>query len=322
MKKKQKYVIVSPRQKGGGSIALHVLCKILLEQGIDAKILYTDVFVYRKGHHIRFWLKWLWYTVTDIWKDIYVHCIGEEKIKDISKFEGYINVPVKNCKRKYLPIVNRNTVVVYPEIIYGNFLNAKNVVRWLLYYNRYRDFGGTPYGEHDLFFCYRDVFNDESLNPSQRKLCLSYYDLETYRQVNFGNREGKCYVVRKGIKRNDLPEKFDGVVVDDMSEIEKVKIFNECEYCICYDTQTAYSTIAALCGCISIVVPEPGKVRKDYRKDEDSGYGEAFGFTEEEIKYAIETRSEIKKMYEESNQLGKESVIEFVKECENYFGLS
>ena len=40
----KKVVIVSPRQESGGAIVLHLLCKLLIDNGIDAKVLVTHVY--------------------------------------------------------------------------------------------------------------------------------------------------------------------------------------------------------------------------------------------------------------------------------------
>ncbi len=153
---------------------------------------------------------------------------------------------------------------------------------------------------------------------------MSYFDFDTYKRTNYGPREGKCYIIRKGETRTDLPREFDGPVIDNLSEKEKVEWFNKCEYCISYDTQTAYSQIASLCGCVSVVVPEKGKCRENYRKGTediyDTGYGEAFGFSEEEINYSIDTREVLIKMYENLEKESIRNVQYFVKECENFFG--
>lgn len=73
-------------------------------------------------------------------------------------------------KRQLFPFFSkRNTIVVYPEVCYANFLNARNVVRWFLSYNRFvGDF--NAYGNDDLFITFRDVFNDLKLNPDKKKL--------------------------------------------------------------------------------------------------------------------------------------------------------
>ncbi len=302
--KKLKFVIASIKNKGGGSIVLENLCDCLNKQGYKCKIIHPATCVYGNGK-----------------KDLYVWAfIKEMFLKTIPMWirrKDIFNIK-KACKLKLTPCINRKTVVVYPDITYGNPLHAKRVVRWFLYHNRFKG-DEKAYGKDDLFFAYRPVFNDYNLNPTCRTLNTPYVDLETYKRTNYGERKGKCYIIRKGRNRPDLPKEFDGPIIDDLSEAEKVKLFNECEWCISYDTQTAYSTISALCGCISVVVPEPGKVKSDYLKEGDLDYGVAFGFSESEIEHAISTRDKIYDYYVEKNEKSKEEVKKFVAICEEYF---
>ncbi|MBU5428781.1 hypothetical protein KQI22_01705 [Kineothrix sp. MSJ-39] len=314
--KKIKYVIVSPRQKYGGAVVLHLLCKTLQDLGYNSSIYYSGASYYKKGHRIKFWIKHIIFLIKDLSKIIAIKTFGEEHFAHNEKYAGYVNLSVKGCKRKLFPIVDENTVVVYPDVVYGNYFRAKNVVRWFLYYNRY---SSDAYGKNDLFFCYRDVFNDEKLNPLKRKLYLEYFDLNLYKNVNTGKRQGTCYIVRKGALRKDLPSKYEGIVIDNLSEMDKVRTFNESQYCISYDLQTAYSHIAALCGCISIVIPEEGKTWKDYYPGEKRPLGVAFGFSEDEIAYAKNTMHLVKKNFEEKNNKCKYSVQEFAKVCKEYF---
>jgi len=311
--KKKKYVIVAIKDNCGGAIVLHALCKHLISMDIDAKIFYLNSWCRSdKSFPLVFIYSGL-VSIKDTLQKLYNKIRNIESTKQVSM----------KCPRKYLPVIDKkNTIVVYPEIVSGNFLRAKNVVRWLLFHNHnYKREGDKTigYDKGDLFFCYRDIFNDETLNPECRKLTITHFDLDTYKRYNFGERKGKCYVIRKGIGRDDLPKTFDGPVIDDLPEKEKVKIFNECEYCISYDTQTAYSKIAALCGCISVVVPEEGKTRRDYRTPNDYDYGEAFGFDESEVEYAKSTAYKALEEYEKSNMAGFAEVKRFVEECEAFF---
>ena len=300
-----KFVIVTPRQKWGGAIALHVLYQNLINSGHDATIFYTEVYSYKKSllKRINYWRKWLLYCLRD-YKE--------------QKKESY-DWPIKKVRRKYIPFVSKDTIVVYPDTVYGNPLNAKKVVRYFLYYNRFPN-DEDAYGKNDLFFCYRKQFNDWKLNPKGYELHTPYFDLDLYKRTNFGERKGTCYIIRKGKHREDLPKSFDGPIIDDMSEERKVEIFNECEKCISYDTQTAYSGIAAMCGCLSIVVPEKGKQRSDYLSNGEFGYGRAYGFDKEEITFAKQTSHLVEESYRSSNKKGKESVDQFIKLCEEYFG--
>ena len=314
--KNTKYVIVSPRQKWGGAIVLHVLCKQLSNLGYNSSILYVDCFNYRQGHKLKFWIKYLLFTFIDIFKEFCVLLFGEKNLIKNKSFIGYVNLTVKGCKRRIWPFVGNKTIVVYPEVIYGNFTHAEKVVRWLLYYNDYEC--KDDYGEKDLFICYRDVFNDKKLNPSGLSVKCPYFNLDLYRRYNYKKRSGRCYIIRKGKDRKELPIKFDGPIIDDLPEEDKVAALNKYKYCIIYDLQTSYKGIAALCGCISIVIPEKGKSPADYRRESPCN-GVAFGVSISEIKHAKNTQHLVKTAYENTNQRCEEDVRKFISICEDYF---
>lgn len=315
---KLKYIVVTPRMPYGGCIVLHALYKYLDELGEDVKLFYYGNISNKKQNKLAFYAGALSYSLKCLIKNNVVKIFGD-KIK-----RCFINIPKYNYKQKILLKVDEKTVVIYPEIFYGNPLKAKRVVRWLLFHNKlYKQEDGKTigYDKDDLFFCYRKVFNDEKLNPNNRELNLAYFDLDLYKRTNYGERSGNCYILRKGAWRTDLPTEFDGPIIDNMTEEKKVETFNKCKYCISYDTQTSYSSIAALCGCISVVVPEKGKTWRDYRSEEEykSCKGIAFGFSDEEIQRAVATMGAVAEYLNEINQVGFNNVKKFVEECEDYF---
>ena len=163
------------------------------------------------------------------------------------------------------------------------------------------------------------IFNDHKLNPKEITLCCPYFNLDLYKRTNFGERSATCYIVRKGRNRSDLPASLDGIIIDDLLEQEKVEVFNKCKYCISFDTETAYSRIAALCGCISIIVPEPGKSVSYYRNEYNKRYGIAIGFTDTEIDYAKSTIGLLQKEHEKMNETSKNSVKDFTEYCCKHF---
>ena len=313
------FIIASPRQNSGGTIVLHKLCKLLTEHGYNAKIFYftgCQEKIYK--NKIAFWLyQFIFYLKDAVKMFIAKFFVNDENFT--IRYQGYYYCPVKGCKRKYLPFFNKKrTIVVYPEIVYGNFLRAKHVVRWLLYYNRYAESKGA-YGKNDLFIAFREIFNDEKLNSEKRLVNVHNFDSDLYRQTNFGERKGNCYIVRKGSKRADLPTQFDGVVIDTLSEFQKIKTFNQCEYCISYDMQTFYTTIASLCGCKVVCVPEPGKSRSDYLSSSEAGYGKAFSFEKSELEFAESTKNLMMQRINSFDQKNEENIKKFIDYCDSYF---
>ena len=307
-----KFVIFSPRQCCGGPIVLHALCKYLNELGHNAKIFYSDVSLYYEDNKFGYWRKLVWHAVQDG-----MRLFRAKVLKEVSpRLNGYIDESVRGCPRKYLPFVDEDTIVIYPDMVYGNPLGAKKIVRWFLYHNRFDD---NAYNKDDFFICYREIFNDWRLNPEGIMVQTPYFDIDKYKRYNYGKRSGKCYIIRKGGCRNDIPASLDGIVIDDLLEEEKVKIFNESEYCISYDTQTAYSSIAALCGCVSVIIPEEGKSKVDYRTESEKNLGVAWGFDEKEILWARETQKELLNLYISINKSGLESAKNFVEKCKERF---
>lgn len=315
--KKMKFVIVSPRQKWGGAIVLHALCKYLWDLGYDARIYYSQSHV-KEESTPTFWKNHLIFILKDT---AYLICGKILNFLKLSNrfYNGYVYQPVEGTKRKFTPFITRDTIVVYSEKMYGNPLKAKNVVRYLLYHTDiYEDI--NSYEKNDLFFIYRDVFRNDNVDGNLLKLL--YFNLNLYKQTNFGERHGNCYVIRKGRNRLDLPCSFDGPIVDDLTEPEIVKVFNTCEKAFLYDMQTFYAVIAALCGCVPISVLEPGKKKSDYiGKDDPEPFGRAFGDAPEEIEYAIRTRETLRKSFENREKENIKEVEKFIKECEYHFNI-
>lgn len=316
--KKPKFIIVSPLQIGGGPIVLHALCKYLQDLGYNSKIYYCYDPRYSESKF--FGVKNFFGKIKSGAKFLIAKLIPKYARRK-QRYIPYICPSVRGCKVKRTKIFDRdNTIVVYPESVYGNFLKAKNVVRYLLYHYNWKD-DDNAYSKNDLFVSYKDIFNDIQLNPNNYEFCISHFDLDLYKRTNFGERNGNCYIIRKGKNRLDLPKTFDGPIIDNMTEKEIVEVFNKCKKCISYDTQTSYSAIASICGCLSIVVPEEGKTRNDYLANGEERFGVAFGESKEEIDYALSTQAQAIEKYKMLNKQGLIKTKEFAKLCEKYFNL-
>lgn len=278
---KIKFIVYVPQfnENEGGNILLHRLCDLLNGQGEQAFI-------------------WLW-----------PHQRGEDEV-----FREF-NTPVAKISD-----LGENTIVIYPEIISGNPLGASNVVRWILY--RPGDLTGKKphYGRNDLFFYLHKEFIGPDLNiPPENRLVLRYLFRDIYKQVNFGERRGSCYILRKGSGRRIVHDMEDSVLIDGLSHREIAEIFNRVEYCVSYDLYTAYSKYAVLCGCKSVVVPREGLPREKWFDDERLGYGLAYGF--EDLGYAENTRDDLISFLDEQERKFEKNVADFAKKCKSRFNL-
>lgn len=313
-KNKPKFVIVTPRQGAGGPIVLHALCQKLANLDYDARVFipYWPLVVEKRC--IPFFK--LLYFLGLLWEEGKVcvkRLLGKKILTALHKgYSGSLYCPVKRCQRKWFPFVDDNTIVIYPEVVWGNPLGAKHVVRWLLYYYRFSE-EPEAYGTQDVFIAYRKQFDCRKLNPEGNLVQVNFFDSEMYRQTNFEKRNGSCYVIRKGADRKDLPLSFDGPVIDTWSEEEKVVAFNRYKICYFYDTQTFYAIIAAVCGCIPVVVMEKGHSAGDYLKAEDSCAGVAYG--EDDIPRALATRDRLLRQlnFDRQNEDAVENFLKIVR---------
>lgn len=320
---KKKFVICSFRSTNGGPIVLEMLCKLLIEAGCDARMFYMKDEMPRyvpvfSGHKAfeSYYEDYHKFEQRMLRRSHYWETTGEGYEE---QYQPYIYHPAGKLPVWEKTYVDNDTIVVYPEVIPGNILEAKNVVRWLLYHYKYSDGLGTAYQDTDLFIAYREIYNDWKLNPKGYILNMIYYNSDLYQNKGYPNRQGECYIIRKGDKRKDLPSLDGKLIIDNKMESEIADIFNRVKRCISYDTQTFYSSLAALCGCESIVVPEPGKKRSDYKKGEDESFGIAFGDTPEELSYAKRTLPLLKENILQKMEENRRQVKNFLSLCNEYF---
>lgn len=299
-----KYIIFTPIYKAnsGGIIVLHKLCAMLRDLGCEATIWPSRKPILRelvtlKGlqRHRR------WYT-----KVLPRHLMGKEDIK------SPYNLPVAGNADI------RNAIVIYPEVIKGNPLRAEKVVRWLL--NKPGALSRkVKFDDGDLIFYFDEQFNDWELNPDRRRhLHLLELMTDVYTMSNTGERHGTCYMVRKGENRKLDQHDDSAMKVDGLDHRQMAAIFNRCKYFVSYDVYTLYSRYAAMCGCIPVVIPEPGVTKEMWAPKPENRYGIAYGW--DDIIWAIETRQQMMQQLEESEREAEESVKNFVEICNEYFG--
>jgi hypothetical protein len=222
--------------------------------------------------------------------------------------------------------VRATDIVMYPELVADNPLRAQNVVRWLLnkpsYWksNKILSKAGTIIaGPTDLFFKYDDRCEEPELTGGKAESLFLFSLNRLYCQTNFGARNGTCYMVRKGSNKPLTHDLEDSLKIDDLSHEEIKKIFNEREIFYAYDELSSYSQFAAICGCISVVVPGLFKDQAEFMASYPlSRFGVAYG--EENIPHAIATRHLVSDYLKACECEGVQTVRNFVESTRKHFG--
>ncbi len=225
--------------------------------------------------------------------------------------------------------VDDSTIVIYPEIVEGNPLKAKNVVRWILCdlgIHSKRDIY-TTWGGQDLVFHFSS-FNNK-YDPHAIEKLYSIWINPAVQNKNLP-RKGSCYLFKKASAFHRdirLIHPMDAVMIDDCSNEEIIEIFNQKEYFYCYDPYAFYDVMAALCGCIPIVYPMTGMNKLNWLKSKanfqmyldkrDNVAGIAYGI--EDIPYAKDTLRHAEKEQREVVEFGKKTVTNFIHKTQTYF---
>jgi hypothetical protein len=221
-----------------------------------------------------------------------------------------LNTPVE-----WRPRVTADTIVVYPEIVRGNPLNAPNVVRWLLYYTPDESY---EFSADEMFFRVDRNFDHPGIPGDVPDLFL--YEINpAYRNEGRRDRKGACYMVRKGLNKPRIPETENAECLDGRSHEEIARAFNRCAVFYSYDEATMYSQYAALCGCLSVVIPGDYPSRDAWSEGYTiARYGIAYGLSD--LEHAHATMHLVRPLLEQREREGLESVRSFIALTQQRFG--
>ena len=302
----RKFVVFSPpyNEKQGGVICLHKLVDLLNKAGYEAYIYpsYENIILNKRN------------ILIPILKFV------REIFRSFKKFHTnkYFITPIYSGSTK--PFETDEWVVVYYEQVLGNPLSAKNVVRWLLHQPGFHT-GTVCYGFNEMHVKFNEAIRDFHYPNSVLAdfiMPIIHYPLELYNDVNvLSKRQGVAYCVRKGKGKPMQHDLSNSILIDDLSHEEISKIFKRVHTFISYDSYTAYSRFAALCGCDSIVVPDFGVTEEQWYPIPEDRLGLSYGF--DNIEYARKTRGLLRdKILRESNE-STEIVKEFVYKANHFF---
>lgn len=307
--KYKKFIIFagSYSDDSGGTIVLHQLCHFLNTNGYEAFLFpaFKTSILHQK--------KWF--------KPLMSILYASFKAKYLRTF--------KTLSQLNTPIFNKDTnkfedeyVVIYAEGVTGNPLNAKNVVRWLLHKPGY-NYKGVFFGNYELIFSYNpDYSYDFSLPLSKlakTRLYIPLANLHYYNQIPglpFAQRTGVAYCIRKGKGKEFVQDHKKDILIDGLTHSEIATIFRTVKTFISYDSKTAYSVYASICGADSVIIPDSGTNISDWAPEELRN-GLSYGF--ENINWARETRHQLIDMIHKDIEEANRIIHEFVREVNEYF---
>jgi hypothetical protein len=283
-----KIIIAAPSYNPsiGGAIALHRLCDILNQIGYDSYLFPT---LKLNGNLDVFYLNENYHTKVATELD-----------------------PEKD-------------IIIYPEIEPGNPLNGNNIVRYILniYHHPEYDNNIITWNENDYWLYYHELFYDGFRDKNMLYILDSKLDI--YKDYGFERKIEACFTYRKkSNERNVLPIIYPPNSIEigyNTPDMELISIFNSCKRFYSYDTETYLSTIAALCGCESVIVPYSGLTEEDFKRRKSSilKYGVSYGL--DKIDEANSTRHLLREYYEKhEKQQFIDTKIAFEK-IFNYFNL-
>jgi hypothetical protein len=220
-----------------------------------------------------------------------------------------------------------DVITIYPEVISGNPFNAKNVVRYVLYYPGWHA-GDKEYSNDELIITYYNEYVKDTKYDNAFVLTVLNPKLNIMKN-NYKKRNKIGLLVKKckdfEYKMNLLNQykhliKLPVISIDD--EINKCtdlrnlsKIYNTISLFISFDPHSYHSTMAALCGCTSVVIPSKEISSEEFYNV--TKYGVAYGF--ENIDFAKLTYS---KMIDDLKQMEQNTFTQcanFVKIIQNHF---
>lgn len=304
---RKKFLIMAPpySENDGGGIVLHKLCDELNRLGCDAYLIPMGVnFEFDFNHFSKSILK-IAGGLSRHFKKLTLNPIFKTPVMALA-----------DVKKLNLD----DWLVVYPETVFGNPVQARHVVRWFLHHPGFHT-GKIFFGTNELYFKYHAGIVDYTSVGSRlsaAELKIVHYPLNYYNVLGASaNRQGTAYCIRKGKGKPIVHDVSDSILIDGKSHAEIAAIFKRVKQFISYDTYTAYSILAPLCGCDSVIIPDEGVTEDAWLPDPASRYGLAYGF--ENVEASRLSRLFLAKKIQDD--LGSNSIKTsiFISECERYF---
>jgi hypothetical protein len=236
----------------------------------------------------------------------------------------FTNQPIQNPKWERIPLWgsnDENAIAVLPEILFNNPFHTKTVVHYLL--NLPGVCGGpTSIPTDGICYTYSKLFNTKLGLPPERVMLIPHIDLDVFYDGKLP-RHGR--LVYRGKSRQEATSLNDPLVLypllggkedfrGDEGQCRLAYKLNRCEMLYCYDSVTAITEIARLCGCPVVLMPDNTWTWQEYREHEFWGSG-GLGFCTIEAPLARSTMNSdlMRSDYIEAEKNFQLKLTEFIK---------
>lgn len=201
-----------------------------------------------------------------------INDLGISGVRGLVYFADHRRHRNEFCNDYFNPLLmDDNTIVIYPETVKGNPLNAKNVVRWILL-----DLGLEVPHNHFLNWQSNDIvyhWEPSKLNYTKQLVNIWLNPHIHKMDIKFNRRDKNCYGLKKmqwiprSLHKNMTTiHNTRDITIDNLHIPQIVKTFNQSKLFYCYDPNTFFTIMAPLCGCATVLHPIDGVSREEYFK--------------------------------------------------------
>ncbi|MFG1428742.1 hypothetical protein [Roseixanthobacter glucoisosaccharinicivorans] len=207
-------------------------------------------------------------------------------------------------------------IVIYPEVVSGNPFDAETVVRYVLNFPGFLG-GDTSFPPETIVFGYTSILA-EFCGAPDNVLFLPHVDTRIFSAADTGARAGTCYTAIKykyvhGGEVFGIPPDCIEITRDqpDSHTIEELAaLFRKSEVFYCFEN-TSLSLEATLCGCPTILMPNP--FFEVALADKEIGRnGVAWGDTPEQLAHAKATVHLVAEEYRQAEVAFERQLSHFI----------
>ena len=164
---------------------------------------------------------------------------------------------------------DKNTIVIYPEVVKGNPLLAHKVARWVLFFPGVNG-GDQIYDSTEFVFTYSPEFVENTIYQSAPLVRIidtlidNFFELDQPRTTDYllikkgsFDRENRTKLYLEPEKKRLFNLKSADEIINESHGVSDFNLkLNRARFFISYDHHTYHSVLAALAGCKSVVIPE------------------------------------------------------------------